>query len=175
MIWRSVLPPEMGMTVAPEGFSAVMSAQAAGEQAVAVGVLDNVTLVQTARGEAAQHGIGPVVEVLLGVGDDNGFAGGAAGGVQPHDFGERAGKEAKGISRAEVVFLGKGELSDIGKSAQVGGRYAAILHALPEESHVIISTLDNRLHALELNIAQLGQGQKVHGADGVETRRRQSM
>jgi hypothetical protein len=65
MICRSALPPDVGTTVAPSAFGAVVRAQAAGEEAVAIGVLHNVSAMQPAAGEAAHDHRGPYIHILL--------------------------------------------------------------------------------------------------------------
>jgi hypothetical protein len=92
-----------------ERFGSVMRSEPAREQAVAVSVLDDVAFVQAAGGEAAQHDIGPDLDVLLRVGHDDGLAGGPAGGVQPHNVLHRAGEQAEGVGVAQVGLLGKGQ------------------------------------------------------------------
>ena len=148
---------------------AVMRAQSAGEQAVAVGVLDDVALVQPAGGEAAQHDVRPDLHILLRVGHHDGLAGGAAGGVQPHDLLHRAGEQAEGIGVAQVGLHGEGQLGDVVQRPHVLRRQAALVHALAEQGDVVVGALDDGLEPLQLQVPQLRQRQEIRRAERVET------
>ena len=117
---RSVLPPEIGNDRRAERLRAVMRAQPAGEQAVAVGVLNDVARVQAARREAAHHHVCPHANVLLGVGDDDGFAGGAGRGVQAHDVPHRAGKQPERIGVAQIRLHRERQPGDVVQRPHVG-------------------------------------------------------
>jgi len=91
-----------------DGLCAVVRAEAAGEQAVAVGVLHHVAPVHAAGGEGARHDARPDVDVRLGVGDHDRLARGTAGGVQAHDLAHVAGEEAEGIGVAQIGLDGEG-------------------------------------------------------------------
>jgi len=147
---------------------AVVRAQPAGEQAVAIGILDDVALVQPAGGQAAQHDIGPNLHILLGVGDDNGLARGAAGGVQPHDLPHRAGKQAKGIRVAQIVLPGERQLGQVVQRLHVPGSQVAFLHALAEQGDAVVGALDRGFQPLELQVPQPRQRQKIRRAERVE-------
>ena len=58
-----------------------MGSQSAGEQAVAVGILDNVAAVQAGAGEGADHRFLPDLDIFFRVGDDDRFPRGAGGSV----------------------------------------------------------------------------------------------
>ena len=166
MIWRSVLPPEMGMTVAPSAFGAVVRAQSAGEQAVAVGVLHDVAVMQTAGGEAAHHHRGPHLQVLLRVSDDDGLAGGAAGGVQAHDLLHRAGEQPEGIGVAQIGLHGEGQQRNVVERADVFGHHPAFVQARAEERHVVVGARDDLAQAAELQRGQLRGGRKSGALTG---------
>ena len=62
--WRSVMPPETGTTVQPELLGAVVRAEPAGEQPVAVGVVQHVPRPPAGGPDATRHHVGPHVEVV---------------------------------------------------------------------------------------------------------------
>jgi hypothetical protein len=113
---------------------AVMRAQSAGEQAVAVGVLDDIARVQAARRKAAHHHVGPDLHVLLRVGDDDGLAGRAGRGVQAHDVLHRAGEQAEGIGVAQIRLHRERQLGDVVERAHVLRRPGRVIHALAEQA-----------------------------------------
>ena len=129
---------------------AVMRPQPAGEQAVAVGVLDDVPLMQPAGGEAAQHDVGPDLDVLLRVGDDDGFAGRAAGGVQAHDLLHRAGEQAERIGVPQVGLARERQLGQILQRLHVLRRHPPFLHPFAEQGDVIVGALHDGLEPLQL-------------------------
>ncbi len=97
----------------PEGLAAVVGAQTAGEESVAEGVLQDVAAMQTAGGEGARHDLGPDLDILAGVGDHDRLAGGAGGGVQPHDIAHGAGEEPEGVGVAQIGLDGEGQALDV--------------------------------------------------------------
>src|ERR1039458_9792277 len=110
-----------GNDAGAERFRAVMQAEAAGEQAVAVGDLNDVAVMHAARREAAKHGPRPVIEVFLRVGHYNRFAGGAARRVKTHDLRHRAGAKAERIRVAQVRLDRERQFDDVVNRAQIGG------------------------------------------------------
>ena len=88
-----------------QALGAVVRAQAAGKEAVAVGDLNDVAAMQAAAGQAADDRRGPDVHIFLRVGDDDRLAGGSAGCVQADHVLHGAGEEAEGISVAQIALL----------------------------------------------------------------------
>ena len=103
--------------------------------------------VQAAGGEGADHDAGPDLQILLGVGDDDGLAGGAAGGVQADHLLHRAGEQAERIGVAQVGLDGERQVRDVVERAQVGRGEAALLHALAEQLHVVVGRAHDGLEA----------------------------
>ena len=66
-IWRSVEPPDIGTTDGAEPLGAVVRAQAAGEQAVAVGVVHHVAGPRAGGEQRARHQVRPGVEMSCAV------------------------------------------------------------------------------------------------------------
>ena len=92
----------------PQAFGAVVGAQAAGEQAVAVGVVDDIAPVGAGRGQGPGHELGPGLQVPCGVGHRGGFAGGAGAGVNPHHLLHGHGEHAEGVIVPQILFSGEG-------------------------------------------------------------------
>ena len=149
---------------------AVVGTEAAGEQAVAKGVLHDVAPADAGRGKRAQHHRRPHLDVLGRVGHHDRLAGGAARGVQPHDLRHRAGKEAKGIGVAQIGFHRERQAPQISQRLDAGRRQAARVHALTEEGHMRVGTADDALQAAQLEVAQLGGGQVVRRTDRMKAR-----
>ena len=64
LTWRSVMPPDTGMVDAAELLGAVVHAEAAGEQAVAVGILHHHAGPAAARAHRARDDVGPGLDVV---------------------------------------------------------------------------------------------------------------
>ena len=101
-----------------------MEAHAAGEEAVAVGVLDHVVLGDVAHPEHALHALAPELEVGPGVGGDDRLAGGPARHVEAHDLVEGHRQQPEGIGVPEVLLAGEGHLRQLGERPQRFGRQA---------------------------------------------------
>ena len=97
----------------PQPLAAVVQPQAAGEQPVAVGVLQDVAFVQAEGNQGPLNDLGPDVHVVAVVGDDDRLAGRAAGGVQPDDLVHGAGEEAEGIRVAQVGLHRERQAGDV--------------------------------------------------------------
>ena len=92
-----------------KALGAELEADARGPQAVAGRDVDAVELGAADRLVAAGEHLGPVVDVLLGVGDDDGCAGGAARGVDAHDLLVRHRLDAQRVRLAQIGLLGEGK------------------------------------------------------------------
>ncbi|MCY1227338.1 hypothetical protein D9M72_396030 [compost metagenome] len=112
---------------AAECLGAGVGAHAAGEQAVAVGVVDLHAGADAGGAEGTGHQLGPVGEVLLGVADDGGPAGGAGARVDAGHLVLRHGKHAEGVLQAQVFLGGEGELAQVGELAEVRGVDAGLV------------------------------------------------
>ena len=138
-----------------------MRAESAGEKAIAIGVLDDVALVQAAGGEAAHHHRRPHGHVVFGVGHDDGLAGGAARGVDAHDVLERAGEQPEGVGVAQVGLGGEGQLGQVGERLDVRGREGVTLQALAEQFDPFVGVSHDGLQPVELQFAQQRRGHEV--------------
>ncbi len=152
-----------------ERLAAVVRAESAGEQAVAVGVLNDVARVQAARRKTAHHHVRPNINVFLGVGDDNRFARRASRSVQTHDVFHRTGEQTERIRVAQIRFHRERQLRHVVERAHVGRLQTGIVHAFAEQRNVIVGALDHRFEPLQLDGVQLFQRQKIRRADRMET------
>ena len=149
---------------------AVMRAQPAGEKAVAIGILNDVPAMQTAGRETAAHDVGPDINVLLGVGDDDGLAGGAGRGVQPDDIAHRRCEQPERIAVPKVGLVAERKAGDVVQGLDVAGFQAAFAQAVPEQGDVMERVRDHVLQARQLQFAQLAGGKEIRRADGIERR-----
>ncbi|ERH11018.1 MAG: hypothetical protein J07HX64_02797 [halophilic archaeon J07HX64] len=90
-----------------ELLAAVVESKPAGEQPVAVGVLDSITGLGTAGSQRAGHDLAPDIEVVVGVGDDLWFACRPRRGVYPRYVPVVDRKETVGVLRTEVLLCGE--------------------------------------------------------------------
>ncbi|MNE26790.1 hypothetical protein D3C80_1201740 [compost metagenome] len=160
---------------AAQAFGAVVGAQAAGEQPVAVGDVHLVALAATGGADRARHHVGPGVDVVLRVADHGRLAGGAAGGVDAHDLALRHGEHAEGVVVAQVVLAGEGELGQVLQGLQVVRVHALLIKALAVQRDVLVGVLQAPAQAFQLVLAQFvdaggfhwvkqgGIGNHVHG------------
>lgn len=94
-------------------FRAVVCAQTAGEQAVAVGNLYYGAAVGSGCAHGARHDLGPGGYVLLSISHYRKASGGAAGGLKPHYILHGGGKKTVGVIVAKVILYGEGQKGDI--------------------------------------------------------------
>ncbi len=102
-----------------QALGAVVRAQPAGEQAVAVGVVHHVARARAGRGHRARHQAGPGFDVLLGVADDGRLAGRARRGMQARQLRHRAREHAERVVVAQIGLEREGQPRDIGQGADV--------------------------------------------------------
>ena len=96
-----------------EPLGAVVHAEPAGEQAVAVGVVDDVAAPDAGARQRAGADLGPGVDVAQRVADDGHLAGRARGGVDAHDVGQRHGEEAERVVVAQVLLRREGQPAQV--------------------------------------------------------------
>ena len=140
---------------AAQAFSTVMGAQAAGEQAIAIGNLHLVAASAACRTDGASDDIGPGVDVILGVADHGRFACGAAGGMQAHNVLRRHGEHAVGVVVAQVGLGGERQFRQVVQRLDVVRVHAQCIEALPVQRHVGVGVFQTPAQALELVLAQL--------------------
>ncbi len=104
---------------AAELLGAVMRAQPAGEQAVAVGHLHDVAGAPARGADRARHQVGPGVDVALRVAHHRRLAGGARAGVHAHDLLARHREHAERVVVAQVLLVRERELGQVGERLAV--------------------------------------------------------
>ena len=141
---------------AAEPLGAVVRAETAGEQAVAVGVVHDLAGPRAHAGEAARHQVGPQIEVAFGVADDGRLAGGARRGVQAQQLIARHGEHAEGILVAQVGLHREGKAREIGQRLEVGRLDARRVELLLVVRHLGIGALERGLEPGKLQRLQFG-------------------
>jgi hypothetical protein len=115
-----------------EPLGALVEAQPAGEQAVAVGVVDEHPRMHAGHAQAARHELGPRLEVRACVADHRRPAAGPARGVDANELLASDREEAERVVVAEVGLGGEREARDIVEAGDVAGcRHAGRVEALP--------------------------------------------
>ena len=137
------------------GGGALMRAQAAGEQAVAVTHLHDIVPVRARAGERAGHHLGPHIHVVLGVAGNDGLACGAGGALNTHYVAQGAGQQPVGKLIAQIGLFSEGQLYDICQGIYILGLHALRVHALAVHGHVFINVLNDRLEPLSLELFTL--------------------
>ena len=105
-----------------EALGALVKAQPAGEQAVAVGVVDEHPGTHAGDLHAARHHVGPHVEVGRRVGDDRRLAARPARGVDPRHLLARNGEQAERVVVAQVGLGRERQAPQIVQRCDVGRR-----------------------------------------------------
>src|SRR5262249_48845729 len=98
----------------------VVDAEAAGEQAVAGRVLEDVVLGDAAGHQSSAAHVSPEIEVDPGVRHDGRLAGGAAGGVDPDDLAAGHGQHAERVLVPEVGLGGERQEGEVVVGSQDG-------------------------------------------------------
>ena len=128
-----------------------MQPQAAGEQAVAKGDLDDVVAGDAAGGDDAGHEIGPVFNVLFGIGAHRGLARGARRGVDADDVLHGNSQHAEGVVVPDVILGGEGDVLHIRQDLDlVPAGDARRPQALVVKGHVIVAVIHHAAQALQL-------------------------
>ena len=153
---------------AAELLRAVVRAEPAGEQPVAVGVVQLVPRAAAGGADRAGHDGGPGVDVALGVADDGRPAGRPAGRVDAAHLVLRDGEHAERVVVAQIGLAGGRELREVGQLAAVVGVHAGGVERGPVVRHVVVGVPQRPLQALELQRAQLVD---AHPLGRVEQRR----
>ena len=110
-----------------ELLDAAVRAEAAGEEAVAVGVVHLHARADAAAAERSGDQRRPAVEVALRVADDGRPAGRARRGVDARDLLHRHGEHAERVGLAQVLLRREGQLRDIVERADVVGVHARLV------------------------------------------------
>ena len=141
---------------------AVMHAQTAGEETVAVGHLHHVAGTDVADGQHTGHALRPHVEVVLRVDAHDGLSGGAAGGVDALDLIGGHSLKPEGIFVAQVILRGEGQLRDVVDRLDVFRLHAQLVHLSLVEGHVLVAPLHGGGETFALELAHVLAGHALH-------------
>jgi len=144
-----------------------MSAQSAGEQAVAVSVVNDVVLGEARGHKTAPHELRPGVDVALRVADHGGCAGCAGRGVQAHDIAHRRGKKPEGIIVPQILLGGERKTLQIIEGFKALRRHTRPVKRLFVKTDGMVKPRGNLLESFELQRFERlpGQGFKFFIVD----------
>src|SRR3954467_14147386 len=133
-----------------EFLGAVMNAEAAGEKAVAIGIVDLHAGPAAARVNRARAHVRPGADIELGIADDRRLAGRTGRRVDADDLVHRHGEHAIGIIGAQIVLAGERKFAQVGEVLQIVRMPARRIEAFLIVPHVLVSMLERPLHAPQL-------------------------
>ena len=134
---------------------AVVRAESAREQTVAVGDVYERILRDARHRQRARRDFRPDVDVVLRVSDDGEFTRRTRGGMHLDNVLLVGGIEAKRIRRAQVVLDGERELAQIGNASDVGGFDFELIHLGAVGFAMLIDVFDRLFQPLALQIFHL--------------------
>lgn len=140
----------------------IMQPQAAGEQAVAVGDVDDVLSSGPGGVQRSGRALGPHVDVVPGIPHHRLFAGGAGGGMDTDQLALRHGEETKGIVVAQIGLDGERQIRHIIDGMDVPGRQPYLIKFLPIKRDVFIGVPDHPDQAGGLNGMEVIPGGTFH-------------
>ena len=135
------LPTGHGDDSATEHFSAVMGAETAGKQAIAVGDMHFVGRDTAGRPNGAGHHLGPGFDILPGITHDRGLACGAAGCMHPHDLLHGHGKHTERVVVAQLGLGGEGKPPQVLEGHQVIRVHPVVVKPGPVDRAVAVGVL----------------------------------
>ena len=97
-----------------------------------------------------RHQVRPVVQVLTGIADHGGFAGGAAGGVHANHLFTRHREHAEGVVIAQILLGGERKLRQIFQLLQVIRMHARCVEDAAVMRHVRVRMRQRPPQALQL-------------------------
>ena len=126
---------------AAEFLGAVMDAKPAGEQAVAIGIVNDHAAAAAGGADRACHHVRPGRDVVSGVADHDRFAGGARGGMHPHQLLARHGEHVERIIVAQVGLHRERKFGEIGELAEIRRMNAGRVEGAAVMRDVVIGVL----------------------------------
>ena len=127
---------------AAEPFGAVMRAEAAGEQAVAIGIVHQHAGAPAGGADRARHHIRPDVDIALRVADHDRLAGRARGSVDTDQLFARHREHVEGVIVAQVGLYGEREFGEIGKLPEIGRMHAGRIERFLVVRDVVVGVLE---------------------------------
>src|SRR5262249_40030701 len=101
------------------GAGALETLGPAGEQSVAVGIVEHVAGLAAHAGDRSRHQIRPQLEIASSIADNSGLAGRSRGGVQPQYVFARHCEQAEGKIVAQLRFDGEGKPDDVSQRPEI--------------------------------------------------------
>ena len=123
----------------------VVGTESAGEESVSVGHLHGVVGTDPDGGEGPGEGLGPVVQVVLGVSHEGGLPGGSRGHVVPDDLVVRDGEHLRRVVVAQVLLVHERELGDVLQAGDVVGMDLVLDHPVVVELVEGVEVVDELL------------------------------
>ena len=123
---------------AAELFGAVMRAEPAGEQAVAIGVVHDHAGAAAGGADRARHHLGPDVDIGLGIADHDRLARRAGRGMDADHFLARDREHVEGIIVAQVGFHRERKFREIGKLLQIARMHAGLVEGLLVVGDIVV-------------------------------------
>ena len=134
---------------------AVVQAEAAGEQAVAEGDLDDVVFGDAGGGDHPGHQVGPGLDVVAGVADHGGLARGAGRGMHPHHVAQGHGEQAVGVVVAQVLLDRERQPAQVIERAHVVVVELEFFEFLPVKGDMGAHPVQGRLQPFQLQLFQV--------------------
>jgi hypothetical protein len=153
-----VLPAEIGNDRGADQLGAVMEAEAAGEQAVAEGDLDDVVLGDPGGGDHPGHQVGPGLDIVAGVADHGRLTGGAGRGMDPDHVTQGHGEQAVGVVVAQILLDGERQPAQVVQRADVVVVEFELLEFLLIKGDVGSHAIQRGLQPLQLELLQILPG-----------------
>jgi hypothetical protein len=134
-----------------EALGALVEAQPAGEQPVAVGVVDDHPRVHAGHPQAAGHELGPRLEVRARVADHRPAAAGPTRGMDPNELLASDREEAERVVVVELGLGGERKACDVVEAGDVARRrHAGRVQALTRRRDALEQPAHHRAQTLEL-------------------------
>ena len=125
----------------PSFSRAVMHAEAAGEQAVAIGVVHDHAAAAAGGADRARHHVRPDVDIGLRVADHDRLAGGAGGGVDADQLFARHREHVERVVVAQVGLHRERKFGEIGELPEIGRMHAGRVERLLVMRDVVVGVL----------------------------------
>ena len=151
---------------AAQPLGAVVGAQPAGEQAVAIGDVDLHARPGAGGAQRAGDDVGPHVDVALGVAHHRRPAGGAGRSVDAHHLRLRHREHAEGIGVAQVLLGGEGKLAKVGQRLEVVGMDAGGVELGAVMRDVLVGVAHRPLETAELQAPTARRARRFRSAQG---------
>ena len=135
---------------AAEPLGAVMRAEAAGEQAIAIGIVHDHAGAAAGGADRARHHLRPHVDIGPGIADHDRLAGGAGRSVNADQFFARHREHVEGIIVAQIGLDRERKFGEIGELLEVGRMHAGLVERLLVMRDIVIGMRQRPGQALGL-------------------------